>query len=152
KIAREDHHKLFWGIAQTMDIFLRRKRAIDFVDWLKRQQGAVIVGDGWDFIDRDGAKAEFRPSIPADEAFALYGQAKFVCNTNPYGRDIVHERILHGLLMWSNVITDGNAWLDHDMGDFTALRRFSWKHSLDDQLQPVLRDMEGARLAIQHVR
>lgn len=152
QINRDDHPKLFWGIAQIMDIFLRRKRAIDFIEWFKFQPGAVVVGDGWDFISRDGAQAEFHPAMSADQAFPLYGQTKFICNTNPYGRDVLHERILHGLLMCCNVITDTNAWLDHDVADFTALHRFDWNHPLDDQLQPVLNDLEAARLAIQTVR
>lgn len=147
-LVREDHHQLFWGIAQMMDIYIRRKRAIDFVNWIKLQKGAIIVGDGWDFIDRDGVQAEFRPAMPTEQAFALYGQTQFVCNTNPYGRDIIHERILHGMLMWCNVITDSNAWLDHDMASFPAIRRFDWNQDLDTQIQPVLANKAAAVQAV----
>ncbi len=146
KLDREDHHKTFWGIAQVMDIWLRRKRALDFVDWLKFQDGAVIVGDGWDFIDRTGARAAFRTGVPAINTVQLYEQAQFTCNTNPYGRDIVHERILYGMLMGGCVLSDGNAWLDQTLDSVPALTRFRWDQPLDDQLRPALSDLSAAAL------
>ena len=143
---REDNHKTFWAIAQTMDIWLRRKRAIDFINWLKFQDGAVIIGDGWDFIDRSNTRAEFRPGVPANGTIRLYEQAQFTCNTNPYGRDIVHERILYGMALGGCVLSDSNAWLDQTMDAVPALTRFKWDQPLDAQLLPIVADLPAAAL------
>ncbi len=146
KLDRDDQPGTFWSIAQTMDIWLRRKRALDFVSWLKLQDGAVIVGDGWEGIDRSGARASFRPGVPAHATVQLYAQAQFIANTSAYGRDIVHERILYGLLMGGCVLSDSNAWIDQTLDSVPALTRFTWNQPLDAQLLPVLNDPATAAL------
>lgn len=138
QLNRDDNQKLFWGLSQVMDTYIRRKRAIDFVEWLKFQDGAVIMGEGWDFIDRKGARAKFKPSIPSHETIWLYEQSQFICNTNPYGKDIVHERVIGGLLMGGCVISDRNAWLQEELGTIQALTLFDWSQSLEKQLRPAL--------------
>lgn len=137
-IVRAEQFDLFWGCAHWMDMYLRRRRAADFVDWLKMQEGAVIVGDGWDFIDRTNARAVFKPSLDIDLSLHLYHQSQYICNTSPYGRDILHERVGMGLLNESIVIGDTNAWWDRHFGNVPALKRFSWGASLDDQIRPAL--------------
>jgi len=135
---RVGNFDLFWGCAHWMDMYLRRKRAIDFVEWLKMQQGAVIIGDGWDFIDKSKARAVFRPSVDIREIEEINTQTQFLCNTSPYGRDIIHERAVFGMLNESIVINDTNEWWDSNFGAIPALKRFDWGLPLDDQLQPVL--------------
>jgi hypothetical protein len=141
---RTVHEKDFWTVVQSVDYYMRRQRAIDLVNWLKFQEGAVIIGDGWDMIDRTGARAEFRPSMSALEVYWLYEQAQFVCNANPYGRDVIHERIVAGLLLGCCVLTDANAWWDRHFNQVPALTRFYWDRPLDDQLQPVTADLQAA--------
>jgi hypothetical protein len=120
-------------VVQTLDLYSRRKRALDFVEWLKFQEGAVIIGAGWDFIDRTGVRAEFRAPLPMHESFPLYEQSQFVCNTNPYARDHIHERIVCGLAMGCCVLTDTNAWWDKNFADVPALTRLDWGRPLDEQ-------------------
>jgi hypothetical protein len=132
--------KRFWGIVQSMDLYLRQKRAIELVEWLKLRDGAVIVGNGWEFIDRSYARAEFRPSLPAADAVFLYERSQFVFNANPYGRDIVHERNIIGLSWGCCVVSDTNSWWDKRFSDVPAFTRFRWGESLDDQILPALND------------
>lgn len=146
-LKRDEHHKLFWGLAQVMDTYIRRKRAIDFVQWLKFQDGAVIMGNGWDFVDRKGTCAVFRPGIPAQDTIGLYEQSQFICNSNPYGSDIVHERVLYGLLMGGCVISDRNAWLQKELGTLPALTLFDWDKPLEIQLRPALDNPRAAQYA-----
>jgi len=143
-LDRHAMQRQFWGVVQTMDFYLRRKRAIDFVDWLKFQPGAVIIGNGWDFIDKTGAAAEFHPSLDIAQTAPLYHQAQFVCNTNPYGRDIIHERAVLGLMFGSCVLTDTHAWWDERFAGVPALTRFRRDLPLDAQLQPAIADMAAA--------
>jgi hypothetical protein len=147
----------FWAVVQVIDLYIRRKRAVDFVEWLKFQEGAVIIGGGWDFIDRTGTRAEFRPAVPMHQSFPLYEQSQFVCNTNPYARDHIHERIVCGLAMGSCVLTDTNAWWDKNFANVPALMRFNWNQSLDEQLKllqkPTLAaeaSLTGRAPALQH--
>src|SRR5262249_34434500 len=80
---RREKERQFWGVIQTMDDYIRRKRAIDLVNWLKFQDGVVIIGNGWEFIDKTDAKAEFRPAASLDNVGMLWKDTKFLCNTNP---------------------------------------------------------------------
>lgn len=137
-VDRTEQFDLFWGCCHWMDMYLRRRRAADFVDWLKMQEGALIVGDGWDFIDRSNARAVFRPSLDIESCLQLYYESQFICNTSPYGRDILHERAGIGLMNGSLVIGDTNAWWDKHFSAVPAYKRFSWGDSLDDQLKPAL--------------
>jgi hypothetical protein len=145
---RRKQEKQFWGVAQTMDDYIRRKRAIDLVNWLKFQEGAMIIGDGWDFIDKTNARATFQPAVSVNEIYQYYLKAKFICNTTPYGRDIMHERILVGLMSANMVISDTNEWVDENLGHLPSLVRFDWSRPLDDQLQPALHDPNAALHAV----
>jgi hypothetical protein len=147
----------FWAVVQVLDLYIRRKRAIDFVEWLKFQEGAVIIGGGWDFIDRTGARAEFRPPIPMHQSFPLYEQTQFVCNASPYSSDMIHERVVAGLAMGSCVLSDTNSWWDKNFSDVPALTRLYWNRPLDDQLDIVRRpelaaeaSLTGRAPALQH--
>lgn len=144
---RTTHEPQFWGIVQTMDIYLRRKRAINFVDWLKLQEGAMIIGDGWDFIDKLGAKATFKPALSVNQSFQLYGQAQFICNTSPYGRDIIHERAVYGLMMGGCVLTDVNNWWRENMSDVPALTLYDPGLPLDEQLASAITNSKAAENA-----
>lgn len=146
-IDRDSSFDLFWGIQHWMDNYLRRKRAIDFVNWLKFQEGAVIVGSGWDFIDRTGAKAVFRSSIDMGTARTIYSKARFVCNTNPYGADIIHERVIQGLLQGCHVLNDTNAWWQTHFGGLSCMTLFEWTKPLEDQFGPVIADVQKAAAA-----
>ncbi len=137
-ISRAENFDLFWGCVHWMDMYIRRKRAADFVDWLKMQDDAVIVGDGWDFIDRTNVRATFKPSVDLYASSELYKQAQIICNTSPYGRDVLHERTIFGLLNHSITISDTNEWWDKHFGDIPALKRFSWGEPLGDQLHAIV--------------
>ena len=137
----------FWAVVQSLDYYLRNKRALDLVNWLKMQEGAVIVGRGWDSIDRTHARATFLPSIPLEESNLLYAQTQFVFNTNPYGADIIHERVVAGLMRKCCVITDRNAWWDKNFSAVPALLRLDMGQSLDDQISPFVTDNAAERAA-----
>ncbi|MBV8549611.1 MAG: hypothetical protein JO126_09165 [Alphaproteobacteria bacterium] len=132
---RTVYDRQFWGIVQIMDLYIRARRSVDFVEWLKGQEGAVIVGDGWDFIDRTNARAVFRPTLPIEEAYALFADTQFICNTNPHGADIIHERVVKGLLNGCAVLTDTNSWWDARYSDLQALKRFDWSAGWQDRVQ-----------------
>ncbi|MDR3449165.1 MAG: hypothetical protein P4M15_05370 [Alphaproteobacteria bacterium] len=138
RAERKADFDLFWGLARWVDVYIRRKRAITFVNWLKYQEGATIVGNGWDSIDKTGARASFRPSVPGPAIEALYRDTQIVCNTNPHGGDIIHERAASGLLHRCAVISDANQWWQERAGEFPFLTLFDWNKSLDEQLQPAL--------------
>lgn len=141
--------KEFWGVIECLDNYIRRERAIAFVEWLKFQEGAVIIGDHWDFIDKSNAKAVFKASLPAVDAYQLYAEAQFSCNTNPYGLDIVHERIPSGLIHHACSISDANVWWTKHFGDISSLTLFKWNEPLADQLNPVISNIDAASDAVE---
>jgi hypothetical protein len=144
---RAQHFDLFWGASHWVDLYLRRKRSIAMVEWLKRQPGAVIVGNGWDFIDQSSAKAEFRPSMPADQAVMLYGQSQFVCNVTPQGSDIVHERPVFALYYGCIPITDRNSWWQEHYGADPHIVLCEPYDDLDAQLRPIIDNPAMATIA-----
>lgn len=143
-LSRDQMQDEFWDIVRIMDRSIRHRRAERFIEWLKFQDGAVIIGDGWDFIDKTNARASFRPSLSAYEAHRLYQETQIVCNTNPYGRDLVHERVMAGLGVGACVFSDSNSWWKQNAADVLSLTLYNWVDPLDDQLQPRLCDMKKA--------
>jgi hypothetical protein len=138
KIDKRSNRAQFWLLVRQMDTYLRAARAARFMEWLKKQEGAVIVGDGWDFVDKTGARAIFKPAVNIVEGNGLYREAQFICNTNPYARDLVHERTIIGLAMGCRVISDTNAWTDEHLADVAALTLFRWDRPLADQLDAAI--------------
>ncbi|MDD3183165.1 MAG: hypothetical protein PHD48_10245 [Alphaproteobacteria bacterium] len=136
-----DYHELqptFWGVVRYMDRTLRRERSVTFVEWLKNQDGAVIIGNGWDFIEKKSARAEFRPAVPSYKSYGLYAQSRIVCNTNPYCRDMIHERTVFGLSAGACIITDTNSWWDEHGSGCPSILLYDWARPLDEQLHPLL--------------
>ena len=138
----------FWGFAGWIEGYIRCKRAADMVNWLKYKDGAVIVGDGWDFIDRDGAKAVFMPSMPMERVERFYLESQFTFNTSPFGRDIIHERVFQGLGFHSFVVSDANQWWDDNFAGVPALYRFHWGADLASSLDEVIHDPHAAEKAM----
>ncbi len=130
----------FWNVVRLLDRYMRRLRSILFVEWLKNKEGAFIVGDGWDFIDKSNAKAIFMPSVPANRVYDMCYNAKFVCNTNPYGTDIIHERVVFSFTAGTCVISDRNKWLDDNLGDIPALTLFDWNKDIEEQIASFVHD------------
>lgn len=142
----------FWALVKAIDLFLRAERAIKFVEWLKMQPGAIIIGDGWDFIDKKHAKASFRPTLDLHKAYALLPQTKYICNTNPYGRDVVHERLMLGLIQGCCVISDSNEWWDSHFANATAFHKINWEQPIEDQLRPRLNTPPDPELVLRQAR
>lgn len=131
----------FWAMVKAMDLYLRHERAISMVNWLKHQKDAVILGNGWDEIDKEGAQAAFKPSVSAAEAYQLYRDTQFICNTSPYGYDVIHERIILGLMHQCAIITDRNAWIDQNLASTPNLIGFDWQDKIDDVVLPHVADI-----------
>ncbi|MDD3288190.1 MAG: hypothetical protein PHX43_04195 [Alphaproteobacteria bacterium] len=144
RFDRDKLKKQFWDLVRLMDRFIRHARAVSFIEWLKLQEGAVIIGNGWDFIDKTNARAIFKPAMNADKSHLLYDDSQIVCNTNPYGRDAIHERTLAGLASGTCVFSDTNSWWEKNCSDVPSLTLFNWNDPLDDQLQPRLANMGKA--------
>jgi hypothetical protein len=141
------HWNEFWGIADWMDKYIRCARAAALVDWLKFQPGAQIIGDGWDFIDKEGAKASFTPSIPAEQTYPIYIDTQFTFNASPYGKDIIHERVFIGLSTYGCVVSDTNAWWDEHFSDVPSLYRFHWGANFPARLDEAINDPHAAENA-----
>lgn len=132
---RTVYQKQFWGIVQIMDLYIRARRSLDFVNWLKMQEGAVIIGDGWQSLDRNGARARFCKSLPIDAAYGYYSQSQIVCNTNPHGTDIIHERVVRGLLEGCVALSDTNDWWNCHYGDVQNVKLFDWAEGWQDRVE-----------------
>ena len=62
---RADNRR-FTKIVLLLERYVRDWRSRQVVEWLKNKP-AVIVGDGWDSVDKTNAVAKFLPSAPATE-------------------------------------------------------------------------------------
>ncbi len=149
RLDRQEQFILFWHFVKMIDSYIRAQHAMLFVQWLMKQEGAVIVGNGWDFLDKTGARASFLPSMDFGAMDALYQQARFVCNTNPHGHDFVHERVLIGLAYGACVLSDSNSWWDTHGGALPALSLFNWRAPLDAQLEAIMDLPDAAARAAQ---
>ena len=110
-----DRKELFLFTCSTLDRYIRAVRAERMVLQLMRRD-AVIIGD-WSHLDTGGARARFRPSVPAHTLDALYAASKIVANTSPSVRRGMHERIMAGLFAKSAVLSDTTPFLDSMLAD-----------------------------------
>jgi hypothetical protein len=115
----------FVYVVRVIDEYLRHWRSNQLVEGLKRLP-VMIVGDGWDHIDKTGAKASFVPPIPALEAKWLFFRARFVFNTHPYARYAWHERVFQGIESGAAVITDRTRFTDEHFADLPNFFGFDW--------------------------
>ncbi|MBV8650483.1 MAG: hypothetical protein JO255_03385 [Alphaproteobacteria bacterium] len=104
-ISWGDRKEVFCAVAANVDLYVRARRAERMVRFLMTQP-ARILGPGWDFIDKSGARASFHPSLPAGELFPLYAKAKVVASTTPSVRHGMHERVMAGMHSRSAVFSD----------------------------------------------
>ncbi|MDR3449116.1 MAG: hypothetical protein P4M15_05120 [Alphaproteobacteria bacterium] len=152
-IETHDGDARFVRIVLLLERYMRDWRGSQLVEWLKHKD-AVIVGDGWDFIDKTDAKARFLPSMPVHDYWPLNGNSRFVFNANPYFRDGCHERVLAGLQCGAVAVTDRNRFSDNvfaDMGNFVGFDwNAGWRERLDARITEIEAkgggfDADGAR-------
>ncbi len=117
---------LFWTLVRNLDDYLRREHSTRLARILS-DLDAVIIGDNWDHIDKTGCRARFLPAINADLAIQYFGNARFLCNTNPIGRFGTHERVPHGLMSQCVVITDDNDYGRQHFGHLPNYLGFDWR-------------------------
>lgn len=126
---------LFWTLVRNIDDYLRREHSTQMARILCKLD-AVIIGDNWDHIDKTGCRARFLPPIGADVAIQYFGNARFICNTNPIGRYATHERVALGLMSQGAVITDDNDYGRQNFGDLPSYLGFNWADpDLDDRIR-----------------
>jgi hypothetical protein len=144
QIDLDTGHGSFSKIVLLLERYVRDWRGVQIVEWLKHKP-ALIVGDGWDFIDKTGASATFRASIPATECDQLYRDSRFVLNANPCFRDGYHERIICGLQSGAIAVSDRNRFSDHVFAKLENFVSFDWadarwRENLDTRLTQIETD------------
>jgi hypothetical protein len=137
-IDPHEQHKDFAEVVLLLDRYLRDWRSRRVVEWLKYKP-AVIIGDGWDMIDKTGARAQFLSSRPAGECASFYAKSRFVLNSNPYFRDGCHERVLMALQSGAVAVSDRNRFSDHIFKPLDGFVGFdwadrNWQEHLDDRI------------------
>lgn len=115
----------FWVIVRLVDEYLRSQRMTRMASFLKTVP-ALIVGDGWDYLDKTDSKARFVPAIDAAQVPRLYTQAKLMVNTNPYFDHSVHERVLYALTAGCYAATDLNSFTRDHLLSAPGVIGFDW--------------------------
>jgi len=115
----------FVYIVRVLDQYLRTWRSNQLVEHIKHLP-VLIIGNGWDHIDKTHAKAQFLPSMPIADIKKLLYQSKFVFNAHPYARYGWHERLFFGLELGSAVITDRTRFTDEHFSDLPNFFSFDW--------------------------
>ena len=118
-------NKSFIQIVLLLERYVRDWRSRQIVEWLKHKP-ALIIGDGWDSVDKTNTTATFMPSRLATECTALYADSRFVLNANPCFRDGCHERVLLGLLNGAIAVSDRNRFSDHVFASQENFVSFDW--------------------------
>ncbi len=136
-------NKSFIQIVLLLERYVRDWRSQQVVEWLKHKP-AVIVGDGWEHVDKTKAVAKFLPSMPATDCWGLYNDSRFVLNANPCFQDGCHDRVLSGLHCSSVVVSDRNRFSDHLFANLENFVGFDWANAhWQEQLDARLADTEA---------
>lgn len=97
----------FFSLMMELDQYVRAVRATRMAEALCHVP-AIIIGRGWDHIDKANAKAQFYPAIDAAELPKLFADSQFVVNTTPNYGSAPHERMLYGFTARACVLSDQN--------------------------------------------
>ncbi|MBI1272761.1 MAG: hypothetical protein GC131_01570 [Alphaproteobacteria bacterium] len=118
--------KAFVFIVRMLDEYVRAWRSTHMVQAIKGVEGVVIIGNGWDHIDKTGCRAIFLPGEAAGKAYQRYRRSKCVINTNPYFRYGAHERIYEAMKTMGCSITDSNDFYAEHFSGLPNFMSFQW--------------------------
>lgn len=145
KLDPDDHAQAFGVVLRLTDEYVRAWRATEMVKFLLPYPAALICGDGWDHIDRDGARAVFVPATDITEVTnRYYVQSRILVNTHPLIRDYLHERVSLALKLPACVLTDTNAYVDRHLADLPGVCAFSWRENWRERAAAFIEKAEKA--------
>jgi hypothetical protein len=116
----EEHLDMLFALMLELDIYVRAERSTRIAQALSRLP-AVIIGRGWDHLDRTHAKATFMPSVDASRLPDLMADTQFVVNATPNFGSGVHERVLLAFAARACAVSDQN---DYSRANFDSLPTF----------------------------
>ncbi|MGE3624307.1 MAG: hypothetical protein AB7H77_10620 [Bdellovibrionales bacterium] len=115
----------FVYIVRIIDQYIRDYRSNQLIEKTKHLP-VIVVGNGWDHIDKEKCKAVFKPSVSAVEFDQLVRRSKIILNSHPYGRNAWHERVFQGLESGAAVISDRTDFTDRHFSDLANFVGFDW--------------------------
>jgi hypothetical protein len=136
----EERQEILFALICQVDRYIRGLRADAFARALLPLD-ALIIGRGWDHLDMQGARAVWRPAIPAEELPGLYAATQFLVSTNPNFSHGVHERIPNGFAARACVISDQNDFTRGRLGGIPSFLGFEWTaRDLTDRIAAAYHD------------
>lgn len=115
----------FVYLVRVIDLYMRNWRSRMLVEGLKHLP-ILVIGNGWDHIDKTNCKATFLPSMPIEKAKEYMFRSKFILNTHPYARYGWHERVLFGFELGAAVVSDRTRFTDCHFSDLPNFMGFDW--------------------------
>ncbi|HEY8611633.1 MAG TPA: hypothetical protein VIL69_10145 [Roseomonas sp.] len=136
----EERLEILFALAYQVDLHTRALRANAFAHALLPLE-AMIIGRGWDHLDSMGARATWRPAIPAPDLPALYAGTQFLVSTNPNFSHGVHERIPNGFAARACVLSDDNAFTRDRFAGLPSFFGLDWTApDLADRIAAIFHD------------
>ena len=133
----EGRPDLLFALMFELDLYVRAERSTRMVRALSRLP-ALIIGRGWDHIERSDARATFQPAIDASHLPELMADTQFVVNTTPNFSSGVHERVLNAFAARACAISDHNDYSRANLAGFPSYFGVEWHtDDLDDRLAEI---------------
>ncbi|MDP9127366.1 MAG: hypothetical protein M3N08_03770 [Pseudomonadota bacterium] len=115
----------FIYIVRVIDRYMRSWRSYQLVEHIKHLP-VLIIGNGWDYIEKESAAAQFLPSMSMEDVKHLLYRTRFVFNAHPYARHGWHERVFYGLEYGAAIISDRTLFSDAHFADLPNFVGFDW--------------------------
>ena len=136
----ETRPEVLFALARQVDLHLRALRASAVARALL-PLGAIIIGRGWDHLDREGARAAIHPAIPAAELVPLYARTQFLVNTTPNFARGTHERPVNAFAARACAVSDTNAFMRERFSPIPTFLGLDWTApDLPDRLATIFYD------------
>jgi hypothetical protein len=108
-----------------VDHYVRSVHSTWMVEVLGRLP-ALIIGRGWDHVDKANARARFQPAVDATALKGLYASSQIVVNTTPNFGSGLHERVSDGFAARTVVVSDRNDYARRALDPLPSYRGYSW--------------------------
>ena len=139
-LALDGCRPLLFGLLHELDSYVRALRATAMARALLPLQ-VDIVGDGWDHLRHEPARARFHPPIDAAELDGLYADTQILVNVTPNFGSGAHERVLRGFAARSCVLSDNNAHARAHLRHLPSYHGVEWHEpDLADRVAAVFHD------------
>jgi hypothetical protein len=124
-ISVEERVAFLNAVVNQVDHYVRGVHSTWMVEALCKRP-VLIIGRGWDHVDKANARARFHAAVDATQLKGLYASSQMIVNTTPNFGSGLHERVSDGFASRTVVISDRNDYARRVLDPLPTYVGYDW--------------------------